>query len=239
MKTSLVMAELLAILMLMTSASYSALSSVGPTGILNVPTAMTVPDGMFELLVAYDRPKVAGEGIEIFPLASLSYGMPNAEIGVSYFNIRDYTAVKSANVKYIFSHESKNSPEKSGPNIAAGVIYLSGNTAETDFYLVATGRALDYKLFGDKSNTVGTIGLLYQMPNASTASSNLTGMVGLQVGEPGKTSYEIDYIFDDIAAGAMFGVTIRQPLSKNITAQLGVGDGGRYFVGMSMKFGGK
>ena len=239
MKKTLVMIELLTIMMLISSASHSAINSLGTTGILNIPTAMTVPEGTFEMLLAYDRPRVAGEAIEIFPVASLNYGLPDAEIGVTYFNINGYTAVKSAQAKYIFSHGNADYPKSIRPNIAAGVMYLSGNSAETDFYVVASGRDLGYKLFGDDSTSVVTLGLLYQMPNSSAASSNLTGMVGLQFGDPEKASFGLDYIIDDIAAGGMFGATIRQPLSKNLTAQLGYGDGGRYFVGMSMKFGGK
>lgn len=158
---------------------------------------------------------------------------------MSYFNINGYSAVKSANAKYVFSHESKNSPETTTPDIAAGVMYLSGDVAETDFYLVASGRDFSYRPFGDNITTIGTIGLLYQMPNASSADSNLTGMVGIEFGNPEKASFGLDFIFNDIAAGKMFGATIRQPINKNLTAQLGYGDGGRYFAGMSMKFGGK
>lgn len=81
MKTTMVLTELLVIMMLITSVSNSAINSLGATGILNIPTAMTVPDGMFNMLLAYDRPKVAGEAIEIFPVASLTYGLPNVKLG--------------------------------------------------------------------------------------------------------------------------------------------------------------
>jgi hypothetical protein len=228
MKLSVLLTELVALVSLMATASFSAPSSIGPTGILNVPTAEAVTAGSFELMLAYDRSEVADVGIDVFPVATLGYGFANGEIGVSYFNVQGYTSVKGANAKYIFVHESEKSP-----SIAAGVIYLSGNTAETDLYLAASHGIGPGGIFR------GTVGLLYQKPNHSASSSNLTAMMGIEFGAPGKTSFGLDYIFNDIAAGNMFGATIRQPITADLTGQVGVGNDSRYFIGLTMKFGGK
>ena len=64
-------------------------------------------------------------------------------------------------------------------------------------------------------------------------------MMGIEFVAPGKTTFGLDYIFDDIAAGNMFGATVRQPITPDLTWQLGVGNGPRYFIGLTMKFGGK
>jgi len=112
-------------------------------------------------------------------------------------------------------------------------MYLSGNTAETDLYLVA-GHSLGV---GDKSRA--TVGLLYQKPNQGASSSNFTGMMGIEFGAPGKTTLGLDYVIDDIAAGSMFGATIRQPITRDLTWQVGLGNRDRYFIGMTLKFGGK
>ena len=213
---------------LMATASFSAPSSIGPTGILNVPTAEAVTAGSFEMMLAYDRPKVANTELEVFPVATLGYGLAHGEIGISYFNVKDYTAVKSVNAKYVFKHESEKSP-----SIAAGVIYLNGNTAETDLYLVASSK------LGQDDNFRATAGLLYQKPSYSASSSNLTGMVGIELGAQGGATIGFDYVFDDIAAGKTFGATVRQPISPNLTWQVGMGTGPRYFIGMTTKFGGK
>ena len=227
MKTNLLLTGLVVLVSLMATASFSAPSSIGPTGILNVPTAEAVTAGRFEALLAYDSLDVSAVRVHVLPIATLGYGFANGEIGVSYFNVKDYTEVKSANAKYIFAHERGQSP-----SIAAGVIYLSGNTAETDLYLTATHS------FGTGGQIKGTAGLLYQKPN-NAPSDNLTGMMGLEFGEPGKTAVGLDYIFKDIAAGGIFGATLRQPITPEIALQVGMGSGDRFLIGMTMKFGGK
>lgn len=237
MKTSVLLVGLLALVSLMASVSFSAPSSLGPTGILNVPTAQAVTPGGFELLLAYDRSKVGDVKVDVFPVAALTYGFSHGEVGVSYFNVKGYTAVKSINAKYIFARESEQSPKLTGPNIAAGVMYLTGNVAETDVYLVASGHSFD--LNDTPGTTVATVGLLYQKPNYSASGSNLTGMMGIEVGTPGKTTIGVDYIIKDIAAGGLFGATIRQPISRDLAVQVGLGNNSRYFAGLTMKFGGK
>lgn len=227
MKTKALLAELAVLVLLTATASFTAPTSIGPTGILNVPTAETVTPGSFEMLLAYDRPKVADVGIDVWPIATAGYGFANGEIGVSYFNVQGYTAVKGANAKYVFAHESEKSP-----SIAAGVIYLSGNTAETDLYLAA-GHSLTLGT-GDKARA--TAGLLYQRP---THDSNLTGMLGIEFGAPEETTLGFDYIFNDIAAGSMFGVTARHHVTPDLAWQVGLGNHERFLVGLTMKFGGK
>lgn len=227
MKTSMLLAGLVALVSLMATASFSAPSLIGPTGIVNVPTAVAVTPGAFEMLLAYDRPEVAGVGINVFPIATLGYGFANGEIGVSYFNVKDHTAVKGANAKYVFPRASEKTPI-----IAVGAIYLSGDTAETDVYVVATDRLGP----GDKSRA--TMGLLYQQPNQGSGS-NITGMAGIEFGALGKTTVGVDVILKDIAAGSMVGATVRQPITRNLSLQAGMGNGNRYFFGMTMKFGGK
>ena len=237
MKTNVILTLSIALVLFATAASFSAPSSIGPTGILNIPTAEAVTPGGFEMMLAYDKPKVADVAIEVFPVASLTYGLAHGEIGVSYFNVKGYTSVKSVNAKYIIARESKSAPGLTGPNIAAGLIYLNGNTAETDVYLVASGHSFD---LNDKhGTTVATLGLLYQKPNQNASSSNLTAMMGIEIGTPGKTTIGLDYIVKDIVAGSMLGVTLRQPITKDLSLQVGLGNGPRYFVGMTMKFGGK
>jgi len=232
MKMSVLLAGLVALVSLMPTASFSAPSSIGPTGILNVPTAEAVTAGSFEMMLAYDRPEVADVGIDVFPVVTLNYGFANGEIGLSYFNVQGYTAVKGANAKYIFLHESEKSP-----SIAGGVMYLSGNTAETDLYLVASDSLGPGNKSGGRFRA--TAGLLYQKPDYSASSSNVTGMMGIEFGAPGKTTFGLDYVFKDIAAGSMFGATICEPITPDLTWQVGVGNGPRYFIGMTEKFGGK
>jgi len=76
MKTSVLLAGLVALVLLTATASFSAPSSIGPTGLLNVPTAEAVTAGSFEVQLAYDRPKVADVGIDVFPVVTLGYGLP-------------------------------------------------------------------------------------------------------------------------------------------------------------------
>ncbi|HEY3378247.1 MAG TPA: hypothetical protein VGL77_12215 [Armatimonadota bacterium] len=237
MKMSVLLAGLVMLMSLMATAVFSLPSSLGPTGILNVPTAETVTPGGFELMVAYDRPTVAHVGIDVLPVATLTYGLAHGEIGVSYFNIEGYTAVKSVHAKYIIARQSTKSPGTGGPNIALGAMYMKGDTAETDVYLVASGHTMD--LHDGIGTTVATFGLLYQKPNDGGGSGKLTGMAGLEIGTPGKTTLGLDYIVKDIVAGSMFGATLRQPLTRTLTAQVGVGGRNRYFAGLSLKFGAK
>jgi hypothetical protein len=226
MKKSVLLAGLVVLMSLWASASFSDPSSLGPTGTLNVPTALALPAGTFELMLAYDRPKVADTEINIFPILTIGYGFANGEIGINYFDVRDYTAVKGANVKYIIAHESVKSP-----SIAIGAIYLNGNTAETDVYLsISDNLTEEFR---------ATAGLLYQKPSSSDTSSNLTGMMGVEFGNAGKTTIGLDWIFKDIAAGSMISAVIRQPITKDIMFQIGAGDNARCFIGLSMKFGGK
>ena len=228
MRTSVFLAGLVALVSLMATASFSAPSTIGPTGIVNVPTAVAVTPGGFEMLLAYDRSEVGDVGINVLPIATLGYGFAHGEIGLSYFNVQDYTAVTGANAKYIFPDDSEKTPI-----IAAGVIYLGGNTAETDVYLVASDRLFP----SDQYAT--TIGLLYQLPNSGSSGSNLTAMAGVEFGAPGKTTVGLDFILNDIAAGCMLGATIRQPITRNISLQVGMGTANRSFYGLTMKFGGK
>ena len=226
MKTSVFSAGLVALMSLSATASFSAPSSDGPTGILNVPTADTVERGSFEMMLAYDRPKVAGMGIGVFPVVTLGYGLQNAEIGLDYFNIEGYTAVESANAKYVFVHETKEMPA-----IAAGAMYLRGNVAETDVYLVAS----DSLGLGHEFRATG--GLLYQKPNNSS-SNNFTEMMGIELGAPGaSTTGGLDFVVKDIAAGDMIGATLRQRVTRNLACQVGYGNHDRYFVGIIVKFG--
>ena len=227
MKTNKMLIGIAALVPLMTTASMSSPSSIGPTGILNVPTAEVVPSGQTELMVAYDRPTVAGVGIDVLPIVNLEHGFNNAEIGVSFFNVRNYSDVKAFNAKYLLKRASKKSPA-----IAAGLIYLHGEAAETDLYLVATQR------FGRSNNFALTGGLLYQKPS-HVSDDNFTGMMGFEFGKPGKTSIGFDYVMKDIAAGSLYGATIRQPLTKNLTWQVGIGNHSRYFTSLTMQFGGK
>ena len=62
MKTSMSLAGLMVLLSLLATAAFSAPSSLGPTGILNIPTAEVVAPESLELMLAYDRPQVAGTG---------------------------------------------------------------------------------------------------------------------------------------------------------------------------------
>lgn len=228
MKTNGYLAGMAAMMVLMATAAYSAPSSLGATGILNVPTAQTTDAGSIELLLAYDRPVVSGTNVVIAPIIALEYGFRNGEVGISYYNLQDYTSVKSANAKYMLTHQSD-----SMPSTAVGVIYLKGDSDETDVYLVASH---DLGL-GDEFQA--TAGMLYQKPGASGTDSHFTGMMGLEWGTPGRTTLGIDYVLDDIAAGAVFGATLRQPLSKNVSWQFGIGTGSRWFVGLNMKLGGE
>jgi hypothetical protein len=179
------------------------------------------------LQLAYDRPEVGDVDIEVFPIVTVGYGFANGEIGVSYHNVKGYTAVKGANAKYVLVKESD-----SAPGLAVGVMYLSANTSETDVYLVASG----IPGAGDELRT--TVGLLYQKPNEEFTDSHLTGMIGLEFGAPGKTTVGFDYVFKDIAAGNTGGAIIRHAITPDITMQFGVGSRARYFFGMTMKFGG-
>lgn len=227
MKTSRLLAGLVTLLPMMATASLGAPSSLGPTGILNVPTAEVVTDGRSEVMLGYDRPHVAGNGVTVFPIVNLEHGFTNGEIGVSYFDVRGHTAVKGANVKYIFAPARAKSPA-----VAIGAMYLSGNTAETDLYLVAThhlGRSTNLKVTG---------GVLYQKPS-DVSGSNFTGMAGLEFGKPGKTTFGLDYIAKDIAAGKLFGATIRQPITPDLTWQIGLGNHSRFFTSLALQFGGK
>jgi hypothetical protein len=177
-------------------------------------------------MLAYDRPKVAGVGIDVFPVLSVAHGLRNTEIGLGYFRVRGGTAVKSANVKYVFGDSLRRS------RFAVGALYLRGNTAETDLYLVTTqhlGR-------GNKIRATG--GVLYQKPS-HISGSNTTGMFGLEFGESGKTTFGMDYVVKDIAAGSLFGATVRVPFSKGLTWQVGVGNRSRFFTSLTTQFGGK
>jgi hypothetical protein len=227
MKTSGLLTGLVALVSLMSTASFGAPSSLGPTGILNVPTAEIVPKGRTEIMLAYDRPTVSGNGIDVFPVVTVQHGFVNGEIGVSYFDVRGHTAVKSANLKYVFTPQTQKSP-----GIAAGVMYLRGNTAETDVYLVASHN------LGLGDNFRATGGVLYQRPS-HVSNTHFTGMLGVEYGKPGKTSLGIDYIIKDIAAGSLYGAMIRQPITPDLTLQIGVGNRSRFFTGLTLQFGGK
>lgn len=227
MKTSRLLIGLVALVPLTATAAFSAPSSIGPTGILNVPTAEAVPDGKSEIMLGYDRPHVAGVGINVLPIVNLEHGFGNGEIGVSYFGIRDHTAVKAINAKYIFAPERAKSP-----GLAVGAMYLKGNTAETDLYLVAT----DHLGRGDNFRATG--GFLYQKPS-HTSGSKFTEMVGLELGKPGKTTLGLDYVVKDIAAGSLFGATIRQPITQDLTWQIGLGNHSRFYTSLTLQFGGK
>jgi hypothetical protein len=227
MKTSGLLIGLVALVSLMSTASFGAPSSLGPSGILNVPTTEVVPKGRTEIMLAYDRPTVAGNGIDVFPVVTVQHGFTNGEIGVSYFNVRGNKAVKSANLKYILAPQTQKSP-----GVAAGVMYLRGNTAETDLYLIASHN------LGLDDNFRATVGLLYQKPS-HVSNDHFTGMLGMEYGRPGKTSIGIDYIVKDIAAGSLYGAMIRQPITPDITWQIGVGNRSRFFTGLTYQFGGK
>ncbi|PQV65562.1 Exopolysaccharide biosynthesis protein YbjH [Abditibacterium utsteinense] len=226
-KTSNIWIGLGALLPLTATASHAAPSSVGPTGLLNVPTTDTVPVGRFQAMLAYDRLKVGGTKISVAPIVNLEHGFGRGEVGISYFNVRGNASVKAFNAKYLLAPESAKSPA-----IAAGVIYLNGNTSETDLYLVTS------YLFGKSRNVRATGGLLYQRPN-STSTNHFTGMAGIEFGNPQKTSFGIDYIADDVAAGRLLGAVLRQRITPDITAQIGVGNHSRLFAGVTAEFGGK
>jgi len=240
MKTSALLAGLAVLALVMASPSHSYPSSLGPTGILNVPTAAATSPGSFEMMLAYDRPVVAGETIPVFPVATLNYGFNYGEIGVSYFDVNGYTAVKSVHAKVLLAKECEKSP-----SLAVGVIHMKGDTAETDLYLVASDSMglMDFfqRHLGVDIKVSG--GMLYQKPNQSVhhraLKDNLTGMAGIELGTPGQTTLGLDYIVEDIAAGNTFGAILRQPLSPDLAGQIGVGSGTRYFFGITMKFGGK
>lgn len=227
MKTSNLLRGLGALLPLTATAAYAAPSSVGPTGLLNMPTTDTVSAGRSEVMLAYDRLSVGDTKISVAPIVNLEYGFGKGEIGVSYFNVRGNASVKAFNAKYLLAPESAKSPA-----IAAGVIYLNGNTSETDLYVVTSYR------FGKSDNIRATGGLLYQRPN-STSTNHFTGMVGVEVGNPQKTSLGIDYIADDVAAGSLLGAVVRHRITPDIAAQIGVGNRSRLFAGVTVQFGGK
>ena len=227
MKRSTLFAGLMMMMAWLPLASFSDPSTLGPTGIVNVPTAQTVPSGMVEMLVTYDSYQVDGIRIKTAPVATLSYGFAHGEVGVSYFNFSNngVESVKSANVKYILLAESK-----SAPSIAAGVMYLKGYSAETDVYLVATDTRLG-------NHVSATAGLLYQHPDDGNVSDHLTGMVGMEFGSPEHLNVGVDYIIKDIGAGPMGGLTLRQPITPHLGIQVGIGNASRYFAGMTLKFG--
>ena len=227
MKTSNLMLGFGALLPLTATASYAAPSSLGSTGLLNVPTTETLPAGRSEFMLAYDRPQVADTKINVFPIVNLEHGFRRGEIGVSYYNVSGYSSVKAFNAKYLLAPESAKSPA-----IAAGVIYLNGNTSETDLYVVAS------YLFGKNGNVRATGGLLYQRPN-NTSTNHFTGMVGVEFGDPERTSFGIDYIAKDVAAGSLLGAVVRQRITPDIAAQIGVGNHSRLFAGVTVQFGGK
>jgi len=228
MKTSVFITGLVISFAFMATATLGAPSSIGPSGIMNMPTAETVAADSFELLLGYDSLKVADERINVIPVAALAYGLPNGEIGVSYFNADGYTAVKGAHAKYVIARRGDGAPQ-----VSAGVIYLSGDTAETDLYLVAS----DNLGAGDRFRA--TFGILHQNPNLLEAGSNTTGMVGMEFGTPGGMTFGLDYIFHDIAAGEMLGATVHVPVTSNLTLQVGAGNYARYFIGLAMEFGGR
>jgi hypothetical protein len=178
-------------------------------------------------MLAYDRTKVADTKINVFPIVNLEHGFGRGEIGVSYFNVRGYSSVKAFNAKYLLSPQNAKSPA-----LAAGVIYLNGNTSETDLYLISSYR------FGKSDNVLLTGGLLYQRPN-NASTNHFTGMVGVEFGNPQKTTIGIDYIAKDVAAGSLLGAVVRHRITPDIAAQIGVGNHSRLFAGVTVQFGGK
>lgn len=227
MKTSKILAGVLALVPLVATASFSAPSSLGSTGLLNVPTAEVVPNGQTDVMVAYDSLKIADVGIDVFPIVNVEHGFNNAEIGASFFKVRGYSSVKAFNAKYVLKDGSAKAPA-----IAAGAIYLRGDTAETDLYLVATQR------LGRSNNIRLTGGLLYQNPS-HISDSNFTGMMGVEFGKPGKTTVGFDYVVKDIAAGKLYGAIVRQPITKDVLWQIGIGNHSRFFTSLTAQFGGK
>ena len=227
MKTSRLLIGLAALVPFTATASLGATSSIGPTGLLTVPTAEVVPMGTTEAMVAYDSLRVADEKIKVFPIVNLEYGFKDGEVGATYFNIKGQTDVKALNAKYLFEKGNENSYA-----LAVGVIYLKGDAAETDLYLVGTQR-LDAK-----NNARVTAGVMYQKPSG-VSGSNTTAMFGLELGKPGKTTIGLDYVVKDIAAGKLYGAILRQPIAKNLTGQIAVGNNSRFFAGLTLQFGGK
>jgi len=228
---SLLMLCLVALFSGTTQASFPTL--MGPTGLIEVPTAETVGDRALRLTFSVTDEDVG----EQLPLLNLTYGLsPWTEIGFGYHRL-DPTAGDAGDgialyAKYRFADETE-----ANPALAGGVWFR-----DVDRF----GEWLSvYGVVTKRLRTLGTLGSLhghlivsYQRRSNGETVDDFVPSLGLEYRHPAGTSAVLEYVFETDVTLEDYAIGIRQQLLPRLSGHLGFGKNSLFFVGLTYALGG-
>lgn len=232
----------------------------GATGLGVVPTTDSVPSGVPEVSLSYERIKLdnGGGDVDLLPVAGVIYGLGRGEVGATYVRERSDLggslggSLGGANFRqsYYALQGKLRVYERNNTALAVGAHYYDfGNTSGVDLGNVLSGYVTaSYALrqgggAGARGGARLHGGLLVQRVRGEGESDTLLRpFVGAEYALSGDVSLAADYLASDKDAARAFTVGLRYtPQSSPLSAQIGVGQlrgDTRYLVGVSYRFGG-
>lgn len=244
---------LFAFLLAMAPATY-ALPTTNPlpgiSGLGIIPTTDTVPAGVPEIALGYERvdlDEVDGE-VDLLPLASVIYGFEKGEVGATYvressdiegFSLRNsYYAVQGK--FHVFARQNA--------KISLGAHYFDfGKEGGADLGTVLSGYATASVDLRGRSGNAGRGarahgGLLVQRARRGGSGDTLfRPFAGLEYGFTPDVWLAADYLTSDEDAPRAYTLSVRYlPPQSPFSAQIGAGKLRRdtkFFVGASYRFG--
>ena len=228
----------------------------GVTGLGVVPTTDSVPSGVPEVSLSYERIKLdnGGGDVDLLPVAGVIYGLGRGEVGATYVRERSDLGGSIGGANFRQSYYALQSKlrvyERRNTALAVGAHYYDfGNTSGVDLGNVLSGYVTaSYALRqgggpGARGGARLHGGLLVQRVRGEGESDTLLRpFVGAEYVLARDVSLAADYLASDEDAARAFTVGLRYtPQSSPLSAQIGVGQlrgDTRYLVGVSYRFGG-
>ena len=226
----------------------------GVTGLGVVPTTDSVPSGVPEVSLSYERIKLdnGGGDVDLLPVAGVIYGLGRGEVGATYVRERSDLggALGGANFRqsYYALQGKLRVYERNNTRVAVGAHYYDfGSTSGVDLGNVLSGYVTASYALRQGAGARGGArlhgGLLVQRVRGEGESDTLLRpFVGAEYVLSRDVSLAADYLASDEDAARAFTVGLRYtPQSSPLSAQIGVGQlrgDTRYLVGVSYRFGG-
>lgn len=204
---------------------------VGPTGIVQLPTADKLPAGAFDL--AFDWTKIGIDGdVTLFPVRLVAGITDRAELGVIWARAENSGSgnVIGANGKILLLREPI-----SGVSVAAGALVdvLSDDDVFGEIrdvtviqaYAVASKDLSAPLGLAGKARLSGHLGLMFtKVKDGSIDESSIRPYIGAEITAPegGSVAVEFRAKDSDIDRSAVWSVVARYPFAQAFTVQAGV-----------------
>jgi len=209
----------------------------GPTGLLIMPTAGTVPAGLSEVELTY----ADFEDLTEFPVLNYLYGGPKFEVGAGWLrwdpDVGDTENGYNLHAKYAWLPETE-----TAPGLSLGLSFQDISNVGSKFSIYVAGSKLLTRQVEEREGAfLGHVTLGWESwePDAAGAASedDFVANLGLEyrmtLVNGNALSIFAEYEFDnDVRGESIWAVGVRYQFTPQISAQAGAGQDGLWFIGV-------